>query len=101
MKTLSSNLLRAFVVIVLFTGGSIALSTTGIKTVNEAQARVTETQVIDYLEEYGYLVVSLAPKAGTVADWKAHTIKNGIHYWTTIRVCGNEINDHSDSMIFY
>jgi hypothetical protein len=83
MKQISKAVLKGLLIIVLFTGGSIAISTTGVKTVNEASA-ATYNQVYEYLVAHGYTVNSLAPKQGTAYDWVANTIKNGNVYTTTI-----------------
>ena len=96
MKKLSISLLKGLLVIVLFTGTSIVLHTTGVKTVSEAKAGVSEQEVVDYLEELGYTVISAAPKPNTVADWICHTILNGTHYWTTVHVQGNNIVGQTD-----
>jgi len=38
MKTITQKLIKGLLVIVLFTGVSVALSTTGVQTVSEAKA---------------------------------------------------------------
>ena len=96
MKKLTLNVLKGLLVLLFFTSTSIILSTAGVKTVSEVQANVTEAQVVDYLEEYGYEVVSAAPKSNSIADWTCHTIMNGKHYWTTVKVVGNNIIEHTD-----
>ncbi len=100
MKKLGIKLVKGLVVIILFTGTSVVLSTTGVKTVNEAQASVSEAQVVGYLEEFGYQVVTAAPKQNTIADWICHTILNGKHYWTTVHVVGNNIVNHGDTNFY-
>ena len=100
MKNLASSLLKGLLVIVLFTGGSFVLSTTGVKTVNEAQAAVSEAQVIEYLEECGYQVISANPKPNTMEDWICHTIFNGEHRWTTVYVSGSCIVGNADNFYY-
>lgn len=97
MKKLSTSLLKGLLVIILFTGTSIVLHTTGVKTVSEAKAAVSEQEVVDYLEELGYTVVSAAPKPNTIADWICNTILNGHHYSTTVIVQGTNIVGTCDS----
>ncbi|MGQ0827538.1 MAG: hypothetical protein ACT4ON_03980 [Bacteroidota bacterium] len=96
MKKLSKSLLKGLLVIILFTGGSIVLSTSGVKTVNEAQANVSEAEVIEYLEYCGYQVVSAAPKPNTISDWICDTWSDGNHNWTTVYVQGSSIVTHGD-----
>lgn len=101
MKKLSSILLKGVIVIVLFIGGSVVLSTTtGVKTVNEAQASVSEAEVVMYLEELDYEVISADPKPNTVCDWICHTIRGGHHYWTTVYVSGGNIVDNQDNWYY-
>lgn len=95
MKQFSKAVLKGLLIIVLFTGGSIALSTTGVKTVSEAKA-ATYNQVYEYLLSKGYTVNSLAPKQGTQYDWTANTVKNGNLYITTIYCTENSIVGHAD-----
>lgn len=83
MKHIAKSVLKAFLIIVLFTGGSVVLSSAGLKTVNVANA-VTCNQVYEYLVSRGYTVITLEPKAGTKYDWTARTIKNNVNYCTTI-----------------
>lgn len=97
MKNTAKLVLKGLLVIILFTGTSIALSTFGVKSVNEAKAAVSYEQVYQYLVSRGYVVVTLDPISGSKGpDWIAHTIKNQIHYWTTVDVNGTEIVGHSD-----
>ena len=92
MKNTAKLLLKGLFVIVLFTGSSIALSTTGIKSVSEAKAAVSYQQVYQYLVNRGYTVVTLNPvDQSKGSNWIAHTILNGVHYWTTVYVSGDEI----------
>ncbi len=92
MKNAVKLVLKGLLIIVLFTGVSISLSTTGVKSVNEANAAVSYEQVYQYLVAHGYTVITLDPISGSKGpDWIAHTIKNQIHYWTTVDVNGNEI----------
>lgn len=99
MKSFSKSVLKALIVVVLFTGGSIALSTTGVKTVNEANA-ATYNQVYEYLLTRGYTVHTLARKTGTEFDWIAHTTKNGVQYWTTVYCDATSIWGNSDAPFF-
>ena len=95
MKTLFVNLLKGSLVIILFTGASVALYTAvDVRTVNEARANVDETQVIDYLEEYGYQVISCNHKPNTISDWTAAIIYEGHHYIANVHVSGDEIIGH-------
>lgn len=95
MKKLLVNLLKGLLVVILFTGTSVLLFTTAdVKTVNEAQANVDETQVIDYLEECGYQVVGCSPKPNTVSDWTARVVSGNRQYNVIVHVSGNEIVGH-------
>ena len=97
MKNTAKLLLKGLLVIVLFTGTTIALSTIGVKSVNEAKAAVSYQQVNTYLINNGYTVVTLNPISGSKGgDWIAHTIKNQIHYWTTVDCNGTEIIGQTD-----
>jgi hypothetical protein len=96
MKKLRTTLLKGLLVITLFTGVSVGLSTSGIKALNEAHASVSEQQVYSYLVGLGYTVVTLNPKQGTQYDWIAHTILNGVDYWTTVHCNSASIIGHDD-----
>jgi hypothetical protein len=105
MKKVFTNVLKGLLVIILFTGTSVVLFTSDVRTVSEAQAQegqshsqafVTEAQVIEYLEEYGYEVVSCSPKPNTIGNWVAHTILDGKHYHIVIAVSGNNIVGYSN-----
>lgn len=100
MKKLSKSLLKGLLVIVLFTAGSVVLSTTGVKTVNEAQANVCEAEIVEYLEYCGYQVVSASPKPNTISDWICETWSDGNHNWTTVHVSGTNIIGHDDVMYY-
>lgn len=91
MKTLLTNLLRALLVVILFTGTSVVLFTADVETVSEAQANVSEAEIVEYLEYCGYQVISADPKPNTISDWICHTYADGIHNWTTVYVSGNNI----------
>lgn len=92
MKNTAKLVLKGLLVIVLFTGSSLALSTVGVKSVSEAKAAVSYQQVYQYLVNRGYTVITLNPiDQSKGSNWIAHTILNGIHYWTTVHVSGNEI----------
>ena len=96
MKNIGKFIIKALVVIVLFTGTSIGLSSVGVKSVSEAKAAVSYQQVYAYLVSRGYTVVSLKPY-GNSANWMSHTIFDGIHYQTTVLVEGNQIIGVLDS----
>lgn len=97
MKNTAKLVLKGLLVIVLFTGSTIALSTIGVKSVSEAKASVSYEQVYKYLVSKGYEVITLDPISGSKGpDWIAHTIKNGIHYWTTVVVEGEQIVTTND-----
>ena len=98
MKQIAKNVLKGLLIIVLFTGGSIVLSTKGVKTISEASACVKAQDVIDYLEALGYHVVSLREIEGT-ENWSCHTILNGIHYNTTVIVEGDQIVTSTDILM--
>jgi hypothetical protein len=83
MKQIAKSVLKGLLVVVLFTSGSVALSTTGVQTVSEASA-ASYNQVYEYLLTEGYTVISMQPKPGTKFDWVAQTVKNQVHYITTI-----------------
>lgn len=95
MKQSTKFFIKALLVIVLFTTGSIALSTVGIKSVSEAKAAVSQQQVIQYLTAKGYTVITMAPYKGT-ADWIGHTILNGRDYMTHVYVTDNQIVGNED-----
>ena|SRR6218665_304953 len=84
MKQIAKTVLKGLFVVVLFTAGSVALSTTGVKTVSEANAAVSYNQVYEYLVSHGYTVISIAPSQTAKFDWVAQTIKDGRQYTTTI-----------------
>jgi len=97
MKKLSKMLAKGVFVITLFTGISVALSTSGIKTVNEAHAAATYQQVYVYLSNQGYTIVTLSPIITLrTEDWTAHTILNGVHFTTTVHVYNSIITGHED-----
>jgi hypothetical protein len=95
MKRISKAVLKGLLVVILFTGGSVILSTAGVKTVSEANA-ATYSQVYEYLVCNGYTVLTLDRKTGTQYDWVAHTIKNGSYYITTIYCTETSIITHGD-----
>lgn len=97
MKNTLKLAVKGLLVIVLFTGSTIALSTFGVKTVNEAKAYVSYEYVYQYLVNRGYQVITLEPVTGSkTEDWIAHTVLQGVHYWTTVHVQGSEIIGVSD-----
>ena len=97
MKQITKNLIKALLVVVFFTGSSIVLSTSGVKSVNEVKAtEATYAQVYDYLVGNGYSVVTLGHKAFTEYDWISHTVKAGRNYSTTVYCDENGIVGHGD-----
>ena len=97
MKRSFKLLIKGLFIIILFTVGSIALSTTGVKTVSEANAAVSYQTVYSYLVAHGYMVVTLNPAPGDrTENWLAHTTKNGVHYWSTVYVSGTAIVNNTD-----
>jgi len=97
MKNTVKLVVKGLLVIVLFTGSTIALSTFGVKTVNEAKAYVSYEYVYQYLLNRGYEVITLEPVVGPkTEDWIAHTVKQGVHFWTTVHVSGTQIIGISD-----
>jgi len=96
MKKLSKSVLKGLLVIVLFTAGSVVLSTSGVKTVNEAQANVCEAEIVDYLEYCGYQVISADPKPKSVSYWICQTHADGGNMLTTVYVSGTCIVGHDD-----
>ncbi len=97
MKSILKLVVKGVLVIVLFAGTSIALSSAGVKSVNEAKAAVSYQVVYQYLVSRGYEVISLKPINGSKdSDWIAHTVKNQVHYWTTVDVSGNSIIGTTD-----
>lgn len=92
MKNSLKILLKGLLLIVLFSGSTIALSTAGVKTVNEAKAAVPYEQVYQHLVSLGYEVITLNPISGSKGpDWTAHTVRNQVHYFTFIDVNGTQI----------
>lgn len=89
MKKITLNLLKGLLVIVLFTGGSVVLTATGVQTVSEANAKtigdfngqaarqagpnVTAAAVYQYLQNKGYDVLTVTP-LGRSGKWKATVI---------------------------
>ena len=97
MKHISKTLLKGLFVIVLFTTGSVVLSTTtGVQTVNTASASIGYNQVYEYLTSKGYTVFTLCPDPGTKFNWIAQTTINGVHYNTTITCTSSEIIGNND-----
>lgn len=97
MKNVAKLVLKGLLVIVLFTGSTIALSTVGVNSVSEAKAAVSYQQVYQYLVNHGYTVITLNPiDQSKGSNWIAHTVVNGIHFWTTIYVSGDSIIGVSD-----
>jgi hypothetical protein len=70
-----------------------------VKTVSEANA-ATYSQVYEYLLAHGYAVITLNPKQGTQYDWIAHTVKNGLDYWTTVYCTETTIWGNGDMPYF-
>ena len=95
MKQIAKLVLKGLFVIVLFTVGSVAVSTAGVKSVSEANA-CTYNQVYEYLLSRGYQVITLEPKVGTKYDWTSQTVLNGEHFTTIIHCTATSIIDHVD-----
>ena len=90
MKHTAKFFIKGLLVIALFTTGSIALSSAGVKTVSEAKAAISQQQAVQYLSGKGYIVISIASDK-TSADWIAHTTLNGRDYTTRLHVVGSQI----------
>lgn len=95
MKHIAKSILKGLFVIVLFTGGSIALTANGVNTVSQVNA-ATSNQVYEYLIANEYTVLSLEPKQGTKYDWTARTILNGRAFLTTIYCDATHIIGNND-----
>jgi hypothetical protein len=98
MKLIGKTLLKALLLVVLFTATSVVLSTSGVKTISEARAGVKGQDVIDYLTGLGYTIIDLKQIEDS-DDWVSHTILNGHYYLTIVHVRGNTIIDHEDSSL--
>lgn len=98
MKKKIEVLRKALFLIVFLSVSSIVLNTVGVNVVSEAHASVSQEQVYQYLVNRGYLVVSLKRDI-TVKysnNWVAHTIKDDLHFTTTVYCNENEIIGHGD-----
>lgn len=96
MKRIAKTVLKGLLVIILFTGGSLVLSRSGIKVVSEAKA-ATYNQVNEYLIANGYTVLSLEPNPGASRyEWIAHTIKEGKEFSTSIFCTETSVTGHTD-----
>ena len=85
MKHITKSVLKAFLIVVLLTGSSVVLTSAGLKTVSVVgTSGVTYNQVYEYLVARGYTVISLCPSTTAKYDWVAHTVKNQVHYSTTV-----------------
>lgn len=115
MKTITQKLIKGLLVIVLFTGVSVALSTAGVQTVSEAKAagvgggvaqgsagnasQVSANTVYQYLVNRGYSVQSLSQICGST-NWRAYTTAaNGTQYITTIYVQSSQVVASNDSAL--
>ncbi len=105
MKNLAITLTKGLLIIVLFACTSVVLSTTGMKTGNEAKADaikeanvIGEQEIVEYLEEYGYQVVACAPKPNSLGDWHAIAILDGKYTFVVIYVVDNNIVGHADHL---
>jgi hypothetical protein len=96
MKKIVKGLFKIILVVILFTGGSVILTSSGVSTVNEANA-ATYNQVYEYLVSNGYTVVTLSLKEGTKYDWVAKTSKDLIRYTTTVYCTETSVIGNSDS----
>jgi len=91
MKNLKNTLLKGLLIMTFFSGISVGLTSTGVNIINEAHAAVSYKQVNQYLVANGYQVITLNPVGGNSENWIAHTVKNNVHYWTTVIVQGSNI----------
>jgi hypothetical protein len=92
MKRSLKALVKGLIVIVLFTGSAITLSTAGVETVAEAKAAVSSQQVYQYLTSRGYQVGNMAETPDKVnEDWICQTSLQGVRYQTTVKVSGTQI----------
>ena len=111
MKKITLNLLKGLLVIVLFTGVSVVLSTTGVQTVSEVNAKVigapyqgaiqqaqrlTAAKVNQYLIDNGYDVYGVTSIKGT-SKFKA--IVAGVDGPLTIIVDAGIINNNSNGVL--
>ncbi|HEX8515914.1 MAG TPA: hypothetical protein VF868_06925 [Bacteroidia bacterium] len=97
MKQIGRSVLKALLVLTLFTGSTAVLSTVGVNSVNTANA-ATYNQVYEYLCSNGYTVVSLEQYTnGYKYEWIAHTIKRDIHYTTIISCTATSVVGNSDT----
>jgi len=97
MKKSLSVVVKALVVIVLFTGSVFTLSTAGVETVSEAKAAVSYEAVYQYLLSRGYQVITLTETSAKADEnWVAHTVLQGVHYTTTVIVQGTQIIGNTD-----
>lgn len=115
MKKITLNLVKGLLVIVLFTGVSVALSTTGVQTVSEAkagsntgagasgssQAGVTASTVNQYLVNYAYsniqtLSVSSSTSSGTTWTAYAYSSASGTQVTVSVYVQGSQILGSAD-----
>ncbi|MBL7883085.1 MAG: hypothetical protein JNL69_03390 [Bacteroidia bacterium] len=90
MKTKLNLFAKVALALILFTGTAFTLSVNNVSVVSEAKAAVSEQDVYNYLICRGYQVITLNPLVGSKFNWVAHTVKNDIHYTTTI-YCNSEI----------
>lgn len=90
MKNLSKTLVKGLLLITFFTGVTVVLSTSGVKTINEAHAAVSKQQVYAYLVNRGYTVYTITAIQGT-NDFICQTQLQGINYWTTVYTDGTSI----------
>jgi diketogulonate reductase-like aldo/keto reductase len=97
MKNLSKTIVRTLMVVGVFTTGTTVLSTSGAGTISEAHAAVSYQTAYNYLVTHGYTVITLqeTPERAN-ENWVAHTVKNNVHYWTTVFVQGTSIVGHED-----
>ena len=117
MKKITLNLVKGLLVIVLFTGVSVALSTTGVQTVSEAKAGgngagaggstqggVTASTVNQYLTAHAYsnvqsISVSSSSSSGTT--WRAvvYSSASGGQVSVSVYVQGSQIVGSNDASL--
>jgi|SRR4051812_34494719 hypothetical protein len=116
MKTITLNLVKGLLVIVLFTGVSVALSTTGVQAVSEARAGgntgagaggttqggVTTSTVNQYLVAHAYsniqsLSVYSSSNSGTAWRAVAYSNASGAQVSVYVYVQGSQIIGGTES----
>ncbi|HET6224796.1 MAG TPA: hypothetical protein VFF27_00860 [Bacteroidia bacterium] len=113
MKKITLNLLKGLLVIVLFTGVSVALSTTGVQTVSEAKAGgpttsagssssqgVTASSVNQYLIAHAYTNItsmSVTSSSSSGSTWTAIAVNgSGSQVRVTVYASTSQIVGQQD-----